>query len=126
MNGRTRWSIGLGIAGLVAMLAGTLDPLEGSIVILPGSGLIALGAYLGESRYRMLLLWAFVLIAAGVGAMVVFTAMGGIGGNSGHSLWWGLFILPYTVGWIISLVGAILRLIKSFKRPLRRRKEWQC
>ena len=56
-------------------------------------------------------------IAAGVGAMVVFTAWGGIGGHSGHSLWWGLFVLPYPLGWIIGLVGAILRLAESFKRP---------
>lgn len=29
-----------------------LDPLEGSLVILPGSGLVALGALLGHNRHR--------------------------------------------------------------------------
>ena len=118
MSQRTLWSVVLVIVGFLAMLVGAIDPLEGSFVILPGSAVVAVGAFLGKSRYRMFLFGAFVLIAAGVGAMVVFTAMGGIGGHSGHSLWWGLFILPYTVGWIIGLVGAILRLIESFKRPV--------
>ena len=118
MSSRTLWSLGLVVVGLLAMLVGAIDPLEGSFVILPGSAVVAVGAFLGKSRYRMLLIWALVLIAAGVGAMVVFTAWGGIGGHSGHSLWWGLFVLPYPLGWIIGLVGAILRLIESFKRPI--------
>ena len=117
MKERTLGSLVLVTVGFLAMLAGAIDPLEGSFIILPGSGAVAIGAFLGKSRYRILLSWAFVLIAAGVGAMVVFTAMGGIGGNSGHSIWWGLFILPYPLGWIIGLVGAILRLIEAFKRP---------
>jgi hypothetical protein len=104
------------IAGLAAMLVGAVDPLEGSFVILPGCAAAALGAYWGKSRHRVLLASALVLIAAGVGAMIVFTAMGGIGGNSGHSAWWGLFVLPYPLGWILGLVGAILGLIESFKR----------
>lgn len=117
MSRRTLWSIVLVIVGLLAMLVGAIDPLEGSFVILPGSAVVTVGAFFGKSRYRMLLFRAFVLIAVGVGAMIVLTAMGGIGGHSGHSSWWGLFILPYPVGWIIGIVGAILRLIESFKRP---------
>jgi len=101
MRGRTLWSLVFVVGGLLAMLVGAIDPLEGSFVILSGSGVVAVGAFLGKSRYRIFLSWAFVLIAAGVGAMVVFTAMGGIGGNSGHSIWGGLFVLPYPLGWII-------------------------
>lgn len=117
MNGRTRWSLVLIVVGLLAMLVGAIDPLEGSFVVLSGSGLVALGAFLGNSRYRLLLFWAFALTLAGVGAMVVFTAWGGIGGSSGRSIWWGLFVLPYPLGWIIGLVGAIMRLVEHFKRP---------
>jgi hypothetical protein len=121
MKNRTLWSLILVIVGLLAMLVGAIDPLEGSSVILPGSGVVLLGALLDKSRYRILLTWAFVLIAAGVGAMVVLTAIGGIGGHSGRSLWWGLFILPYPIGWITGLIGAILRLIEPFRRPALRR-----
>jgi hypothetical protein len=117
------WSLIFVVGGLLAMLVGAIDPLEGSFVILPGSGVVLLGAFLGKSRFQMLLSWAFVLIAAGVGAMVVFTALGGIGGNSGRSLWWGLFILPYPLGWIVGLVGAILALIESVRRPAFRGQE---
>jgi hypothetical protein len=104
------------IVGLLAMLVGAIDPLEGSFIILPGSGIAALGAFLGKSRYRIFLYWAFVLIAAGVGVMVVLSMLGGIGGRSGRSMWWALFILPYPVGWVMGLVGIILRLFEFFKR----------
>jgi hypothetical protein len=125
MVARTFWSHILVAGGLLTMLVGAIDPLEGAFVILPGSGVVALGAMLGRSRYRTLLSWAFVLIAVGIGAMVLFTALGGIGGRSGRSMWWGLFILPYPVGWIMGLVGAILRLNESFKRPALPRPEGQ-
>lgn len=103
----------LAIAGLVAMLIGVMDPLEGSFIILPGSGLLALGAFIGKSRYRALLCGAFILVAFGVGAMVVTSMLGGIGGNTRHSMWWSLVLLPYPAGWIAGLVGGILRLIES-------------
>ena len=104
------------IVGLLAMLVGAVDPLEGSFIILPGSGVVAFGAFLAGSRYRMLICWAFVLIAFGVGAMVVLSMWGGIGGNSGHSIWWGLLVLPYPIGWLLGLGGVIFTLIESFKR----------
>jgi len=80
------------------MLVGGLDPLEGSVVILPGVGLITLGAYLAKRQYRKLLGASFVLVAVGVGAMFVISAFGGIGGNSGRSMWWGVVMLPYPIG----------------------------
>jgi hypothetical protein len=105
-----RWSRILVIVGLVAHVIGAIDPLEGSIVILPGTALIALGAWLGKSRHRVLLYWALVLVAAGVGAMWGLSALGGVGGGTGRSMWWLLVLLPYPIGWIMGLVGAILTL----------------
>ena len=110
MNGRSRWSRILVIVGLIAMLIGVVDPLEGSLVILPGTGMVALGALLGNSRHRKLLSWSFVLVAVGVGALWGLSALGGFGGSSGRSNWWGLVLLPYPVGWIMGFVGAIRRL----------------
>lgn len=101
------------------MLLGALDPLEGSLIILLGTGLVALGAFLGKSRRRLLLYWALALVAVGVGAMFILSAFGGFGGDTGRSNWWGLLILPYAVGWVVGLVGAILALVESFKRPAR-------
>ena len=73
------------------MLLGTLDPLEGSLLILPGSGSVALGMYLSGRDRRTVpyWTWAFILIAVGVGAMFALSAVEGIGGKSGHSMWWG-------------------------------------
>jgi len=115
VNTLTRWSRILGVVGTAGMLIGAIDPLEGSVVILPGIGLLLLGAFMGKSRYRSLLFWAFILAAVGVGAMFVMSAFGGIGGNTGRSMWWGLVIAPYPVGWIMAVVGAVRWLIESFR-----------
>ena len=111
------WSRILVIVGAIAMLVGTLDPLEGSLLILPGSGLLALGMYLSGRDYRTVLYWtlAFILIAVGVGAMFALSAVGGIGGRSGHSMWWGVLVLPYPVGWLMALAGGAAGLLRRFK-----------
>ncbi|QDU18119.1 hypothetical protein [Urbifossiella limnaea] len=110
MIGRDRWSGLFVVVGLIAMCVGAVDPLEGSLLILPGTGMVALGAWLGGSRYRRFLGWSFGLVAAGVGILWGLSALGGIGGESGRSIWWGLVLLPYPVGWVMGLVGAVGRL----------------
>ena len=69
MNARRFCSQVLVVVGLVAMLLGAFDPLEGSLLILLGSGLVALGALLGKNPQQGLLGVAFVLLAVGVGAL---------------------------------------------------------
>jgi hypothetical protein len=107
MNARGLWSRILITVGSIAMLVGALDPMEGSVVILPGSGLVALGTFLSQSErrwiaYRVLV---FILIAIGVGAMWGLTRVGGFGGNSGRSMWWGVLMLPYLIGWSMGIWG---------------------
>jgi len=89
------------------MLVGALDPMEGSIVILPGSGLVALGAFLGQSERRLIAyrVGVFILIVIGVGAMWGLSWGGGLGGESGRSMWWGVLILPYLIGWSMGIWG---------------------
>lgn len=115
MDRAGRWSRILVIVGLVAMVIGAIDPLEGSLIILPGTGMVALGALLGKSRYRKFLYWSFALVAVGVGALFGVSALGGFGGRSGLSLWWAIVILPYPIGWIMAIVGAIKRLREGSK-----------
>jgi len=105
------------VIGLAGMLLGAIDPLEGSLLILPGTGLVALGALLGEGRRRQLVSWSLALVSVGVGALWVLSALGGIGGDTGRSNWWGLVLLPYAVGWVMGVAGAILTLVESFRRP---------
>ena len=117
MNSRVLWSRILKVGGGIAMLGGTLDPMEGSLLILPGSGLVALGMYFGGKDRKTVLYWtwAFILIAVGVGALFGLSSVGGIGGKSGHSMWWGVSILPYPVGWLMALAGGVVGLVRFFK-----------
>ena len=122
MNAHTLWSRILKVVGGIAMVLGTLDPLEGSLLILPGSCLIALGMYLGGKDWRTVRYWtlAFILIAIGVGALFGLSAVGGIGGKNGHSMWWGLLLLPYPAGWLMALAGGVAGLARFFKARGRR------
>jgi len=93
--------------GFIAMLIGAIDPMEGSVVILFGGGLILLGTYLGHAERRLLAYrtWVFILLTAGVAALVVATMLGGVGGDSGYSIWWALIFLPYPIGWFMGILG---------------------
>ena len=107
MNTRDLWSRILTVAGGIGMAVGAIDPMEGSLLILPGSGLLALGTWLGGAERRVIVCrtWAFVMVAVGVGAMWGLSMVGGFGGSSGLSGWWGLLILPYLMGWNMAIWG---------------------
>ena len=89
------------------MVVGAIDPMEGSLIILPGSLLVALGTFLGQSERRLIAyrVWVFILIAIGVGALWGLSMVGGFGGKSGRSMWWGVLILPYLIGWSMGMWG---------------------
>ena len=110
MGSRSGWSRIMAWAGLVMMILGVIDPLEGSVLILAGAVIAAAGAWLGGSVHRRLLLWGAALVFAGVGLLFGMSAMGGLGGETGRSLWWSLVLLPYPVGLVLGVVGSIKRL----------------
>ena len=116
MHGAQRGSRILVASGLTAMLLGVLDPLEGSLLVLPGTAAAAAGAVTGKSRYRSLLLWSLAFVTIGVAALWGWSALGGIGGTSGRSGWWGLTIAPYPIGWISGIIGAV-RCLRTPRRP---------
>jgi len=101
------WARMLVIAGYIGMLVGAIDPMEGSLLILPGSGLIVLGIFVGQGGHKQIYyrLWVLVLVAIGVGALWGLSIVGGFGGESGLSGWWGLLILPYLFGWSMGIWG---------------------
>ena len=107
MTTQNRWADILLRAGFAAMLLGAIDPMEGSLVILPGSGLVMLGTFLGhgERKHRVYRLWVFGLITAGVAALFWLSMLGGFGPPE-RSIWWGVLVLPYLVGWVMGIVGA--------------------
>ncbi len=87
MNARNAWSRILIIAGGIGMLVGAIDPMEGSLLILPGSGLFAIGTCIGRAGRRLIAyrVSVFILIAIGVAALWGLSAVGGFGGTSGRS-----------------------------------------
>ena len=117
MDKRSRWACILVVIGLIFMLVGAIDPLEGSLVILPGSVMGTVGAMLAGTRYKKLIVWSFALVVVGVTALWGMSAIGGFGDKSGHSNWWALVMAPYPVGWVMGIVGAILRLREARIAP---------
>lgn len=101
--------------GVSAMVGGFIDPLEGSIVIVAGIVMVTIGAALTHSRHTRMLSWSLALVGIGVGALWGLSAVGGFGGTTGRSYWWGLLILPYPIGWIAGLVGAARKLREGFR-----------
>ena len=76
------------------MLAGAIDPLEGSIVILAGSGVVLLGTFFSHAEKHFLVyrICVFILILTGIFALWVTSMLGGFGWSSGLSIWWGLLV----------------------------------
>lgn len=105
------------MVGGIAMLVGAADPLEGSLVILPGSGLVALGTFLSDVGRKVIVDWLliFASIAVGVGALWGLSMLGGFGGHSGRSGWWGLLILPYPIGWVMGISSLLFRFVRSVR-----------
>lgn len=101
------WSRILLTTGNIALLVGAIDPMEGSLLILPASGLVALGTFLGQSKRGVIIfrILVFFLITIGVVSLWLLSMAGGFGGSSGYSMWWGLLILPYLIGLSISIWG---------------------
>ncbi len=114
---RLRWARGLVVAGLILMVVPlAVDPLEGSIVTVPGIGAVAGAAFLMHSRSRAQAYWAVALLVLGMGAMLILGAGGGIGGDTGRSMWWGVLLVPLLVGWLLGLLAGI-RLLREVIRP---------
>jgi hypothetical protein len=107
MNITSRLPRFLLIAGYIAMLIGAIDPMEGSLLILPGSALVAMATFFSHQQTGVIIyrLWSFFLIIIGVAALWMATLLGGIGGDTAYSMWWALFFLPYPIGWSMAIWG---------------------
>jgi hypothetical protein len=115
MNERIKWTRIIYIIGIIFLIAGALDPLEGSVIIAVGSALIALSTHLTHDRDRRIFLTTFIMIIIGVCFMFYFSSLGGFGGASTLSWWWCTLILPYPIGWLIIITLLIVRAINKKK-----------
>lgn len=103
------------IIGIIALIIGAIDPLEGSVIIVGGSVLIVIAAYLLKDSLRSILLISMILIIIGVSIMFYLSSLGGFGGSSSLSAYYGLTILPYPIGWLITIITIIYKAIKRSK-----------
>ena len=102
----------LHVAGVILLLLGAIDPMEGSILIMIGSLLLALSLYLKQDAQWKFFTITFILIALGVGFLFFFSSLGGFGGASTLSWWWALLILPYPLGWLMEVILLVRRMGK--------------
>ena len=70
------------ITGVVAFIIGSIDPLEGSVVIAAGSALISLSTFLNSDRHWKIFTGSLVMILTGVIFLFYLSSLGGFGGNS--------------------------------------------
>jgi hypothetical protein len=115
MKKKTTWTRLVFILGVIALIIGVIDPLEGSVIIVAGSVLIAVAAYFKMDRHYKIFILTSLLIVFGVCFMFYLSSLGGFGGTSKLSWWWGLLILPYPIGWLIAV---ILLIIRAFKKEI--------
>jgi hypothetical protein len=113
MKKKTKWTRVIYIIGVIALIIGVIDPLEGSVVICAGSALIALSTFLTRDRHWKIFLLSFIMIVIGVFFLFYLSSLGGFGGTSKLSWWWGLLILPYVIGWLASIITLITRAVKK-------------
>jgi uncharacterized membrane protein len=113
MKIKAQWIKILNIIGIIAIIIGVVDPLEGSVLILAGSAAISFSTFVNKDRHWKLFLTSFLMIIVGVFFLFYLSALGGFGGNSSLSWWWGLLIIPYPAGWLLSIVLLIIRVFKK-------------
>jgi len=92
------------------MVISVLDPLDGAIVAFASAAMIAAGAQIGHSRFRVPLYWAVGMIAGGLTIVIGLSTGGGVGGDTGRSIWWLLLALPYPVGWLMAVIFGVRKL----------------
>jgi hypothetical protein len=109
---KIKWTRVIYTIGVIALVIGAIDPLEGSVVLLAGCALISLATFLTHDRHWKIFLTCLVLIAIGVVFLFYLSSLGGFGGNA-LSWWWGILVLPYPVGWLIAIILLIVRAVKK-------------
>jgi predicted transglutaminase-like protease len=119
MNAKLDWKHIICIFGIIAIIIGAIDPLEGSLLVVLGSTLLGLSTYLKHDRHWKIFFISTMLIFMGVIFLFYFSSLGGFGGKSTLSMWWGLHILPYTIGWLLAIVTLIVRAVNNYRQALK-------
>jgi hypothetical protein len=94
-----RWKKRWFTIGLILFVLGTIDPLEGSPLLLLGSYLMAQMKYLTKETHWKHYKLGALLIALGFVALHISSYLGGFGPDH-LSWWWAIFLIPYPLGWL--------------------------
>ena len=113
MKEKIKWTRVIYIIGVIALIIGVIDPLEGSVVIATGSALVVLSTFLTHDRHWKIFLASLIMIVIGVFFLFYLSSLGGFGGKSTLSWWWGTLVLPYPIGWLTSIILLIVRAVKK-------------
>jgi hypothetical protein len=116
MKTQALWKRLLFIIGIVALIIGAIDPLEGSVLICGGAVLISVAVLAAHDRHRYLFLAATISILIGTAMLFYMSSLGGIGKGTSYSMWWALVFLPLPLGWLMIVVLLIIRAFRSRKR----------
>lgn len=104
--------------GVTAILFGAIDPLEGSILIAAGATILSAVSLFTYDRHKTIFTVSTVGILIGVALMWFLSSLGGFGGNSGRPMWYGLFLIPYPLGWLTIVITLLVRLFKPKPKSL--------
>jgi hypothetical protein len=90
--------------------------MEGSLAIAAGSIMIASSTMLWKDSYRGVFVVSAIMILIGVFSLWFVSSLGGF--DPKREWWWTAFIIPYPIGWLISIVTLIVRLIRKPKHTI--------
>ena len=118
MKEKIKWTGVIYVVGVIALIIGSIDPLEGSVAIAAGIALLALSTYLKNDHQWKLFLTLSLMILFGVAFLFYFSSLGGFGGKSTLSWWWCILILPYPIAWLTTIVLLIIRAVRKHKQQV--------
>ena len=105
--------------GIALVLLGSLDPMEGSLVINVGSIVIAICSWIQNNRWKWWSLTATSLITIGVVSLWTISSLGGF---EPETEWWWIFaILPYPAGWLATLMAFVYLAFNQVKLAISNR-----
>ena len=102
--------------GLFSLFLGSLDPLEGSILILMGFIFISIFMKVTHNKFAKYFIFASSISGIGIFFMFYFSFLGGFFGNSTLNKWYLLLLLPYPLGWLLFIILLVTNFFESFKK----------
>lgn len=112
-NSKSLWNRRFYVTGIILIIIGALDPMEGSILIELGTLLLTITTQLSKDRHKFLFLISTLLISVGFFSLWFVSSLGGFDPKT--EWWWLIFILPYPIGWLALIVLLITRAFNKAK-----------